>query len=120
MRRSLTLTAAAAVSALALAGSALAASPASSAPAAAASSGYIVVLDDDAAARTVAQAHADRFGFELGHVYSSALQGYSTTMTSTVARAAPRVTGSQREAAERGGPGRWEESLRSSGSTSSR
>ncbi len=85
MRRSLTLTAAAAVSALALAGSALAASPASSAPAAAASSGYIVVLDDDAAARTVAQAHADRFGFELGHVYSSALQGYSTTMTSSVA-----------------------------------
>ena len=85
MRRSLTLTAAAAVSALALAGSALAASPATSAPATAASSGYIVVLDDGAAARTVAQAHADRFGFELGHVYSSALQGYSTTMTSSVA-----------------------------------
>ena len=86
MRRSLTLTAAAALSALALGGSTLAASPASSVSAPApASGGYIVVLDDGAAARTVAQAHADRFGFELGHVYSSALQGYSTTMTSNVA-----------------------------------
>ncbi|MGZ8839801.1 MAG: protease inhibitor I9 family protein, partial [Candidatus Aminicenantales bacterium] len=85
MRRSLSFTAAAALSALALGGTALAASPASSATAPASSSGYIVVLDDDAAARTVALAHADRFGFKLGHVYSSALQGYSTTMTSTVA-----------------------------------
>ena len=43
--------------------------------------GYIVVLDDSAVARTVAQTHADRFGLDLGHVYSSALQGYSATMT---------------------------------------
>jgi subtilisin family serine protease len=41
----------------------------------------VVVLDDSAVARTVAQAHADRFGLELGHVYSTALQGYSATMT---------------------------------------
>ena len=43
--------------------------------------GYIVVLDDSAAARTVAQVHADRFGLDLGHVYSTALEGYSATMT---------------------------------------
>lgn len=85
MRRPLSLIATAALSALALGGTALAASPASSASSPAAGSGYIVVLEDDAAARVVALAHADRFGFELGHVYSSALQGYSTTTTSTVA-----------------------------------
>ena len=36
---------------------------------------YVVVLDDSATARTVATGHADRFGFDLGHVYTSALQG---------------------------------------------
>lgn len=47
--------------------------------------GYIVVLDDSAAARTVAQVHADRFGFDVGHVYSSALQGYSAKLTPATA-----------------------------------
>ena len=42
---------------------------------------YVVVLDDSAAARTVALAHATRFGLDLGHVYSTALEGYSATMT---------------------------------------
>ena len=46
---------------------------------------YIVVLDDGALSRTVAAAHADRFGFELGHVYTSALEGYSATMTAETA-----------------------------------
>ena len=88
MRRSLTLTAAAAASALALGGSTLAAGPAASTTATAtavAGGGYIVVLEDGAAARSVARTHADRFGFDLGHVYSSALQGYSATMPSGVA-----------------------------------
>ena len=55
---------------------------------------YIVVLDDDVDARTVAPAQADRFGLDLGHVYHSALQGYSTTMSPAVAdlvAAAPGV-----------------------------
>jgi subtilisin family serine protease len=44
-----------------------------------------MVLDDGALSRTVATAHADRFGFELGHVYTTALQGYSATMTAETA-----------------------------------
>jgi subtilisin len=46
---------------------------------------YIVVLDDHASARTVAAAQAQRFGFDVGHVYTSALQGYSATMPASVA-----------------------------------
>ena len=48
---------------------------------------YIVVLDDSADARAVAPAQASRFGFDLGHVYTSALQGYSATMSPAVAEA---------------------------------
>jgi subtilisin len=48
---------------------------------------HIVVLDDSADARAVAQAQASRFGFDLGHVYTSALQGYSATMSPAVAAA---------------------------------
>jgi subtilisin len=55
--------------------------------------GYIVVLDDSAVARSVATAHAQRFGFELGHVYGSALQGYSASMTPTVASAVAALPG---------------------------
>ncbi len=83
MRR--TLIAAAAASVLAL-GAAIAPTGAQAAPeTAGAPTDYIVVLDDSAVARTVAPAHADRFGLELDHVYSSALQGYSATMTPTTA-----------------------------------
>ncbi len=48
---------------------------------------YIVVLDDTATAAVVAPVQSARFGFSLGHVYSHALQGYSATMTPTVAAA---------------------------------
>ena len=96
MRRSLSLTAAAAVSALALGGSTIAAGPAASTTAtatAAAGGGYVVVLEDDAVARSVARSHADRFGFDVGHVYSSALQGYSATMPSGVASVVAALPG---------------------------
>jgi subtilisin len=46
---------------------------------------YIVVLDHGAQAGVVARAHADRFGFEVAHVYRHALQGYAAPMTPTVA-----------------------------------
>jgi subtilisin len=83
MRRTLMITAAAA-SALVL-GSGLAAAAPTAPSGAGDATGYIVVLDDDVDAATVAAAHADRLGLDLGHVYSSALRGYSATMTPTVA-----------------------------------
>ena len=46
---------------------------------------YVVVLDDGLVAQTVASLHAGRFGLDLGHVYSSALQGYSATMPAATA-----------------------------------
>jgi subtilisin len=46
---------------------------------------YVVVLEDGASARTVAAAHAERFGLDVGHVYTTALQGYSATMPASVA-----------------------------------
>jgi subtilisin len=46
---------------------------------------YVVMLEDGAAARAVSALHADRFGLELGHVYSSALEGYSASMSPTTA-----------------------------------
>jgi subtilisin len=63
---------------------------------------YIVVLDDDASARAVATAHAERFGLDIGHVYTSALQGYAATMPASVAaavEAAPSVAWVQRDTA---------------------
>jgi len=94
VRRTLLATAAAAASALAL-GTTVLPSSASAAPERSGSeAGYIVVLDDSAVARAVAQAHADRFGLDLGHVYSSALQGYAATMsprTAAVVEALPGV-----------------------------
>ncbi len=48
---------------------------------------YIVVLNDSASADVLAPLQADRFGFELGHIYSSALQGYSATLTPATAAA---------------------------------
>ena len=74
MRSRSTVLAAAAASALALGTTgttAIAADSTGNSPA----GHYIVVLDDGALSRTVAAAHADRFGFELGHVYTSALDG---------------------------------------------
>lgn len=46
---------------------------------------YIVVLDDDLVAGTVAKRHAERFGLDLDHVYSNALEGYSAVMPRAVA-----------------------------------
>ena len=63
---------------------------------------YIVVLKDGADARSVAMAHAGRFGVEVGHVYTSALQGYSVTMSPAAAaavEAAPAVRWVQRDRA---------------------
>jgi subtilisin len=48
---------------------------------------YIVVLQESAAASTVAKLHAATYGLELGHVYRSALKGYSAPMTAGVASA---------------------------------
>ncbi|HET7351630.1 MAG TPA: S8 family serine peptidase [Marmoricola sp.] len=81
------LTAAAAALALMLAGGATATAGAASAPVPTSDQtrGYIVVLEDSVVSRTVATLHADRFGFDLGHVYSSALQGYSAKLTPTTA-----------------------------------
>ena len=54
---------------------------------------YIVVLDSGADARSVATAQASQFGFDLGHVYTSALQGYSATMSPAVAAALEATPG---------------------------
>ena len=65
---------------------------------------YIVVLEDTAAARTTAAAHAERFDLDLGHVYTSAVRGYSATMPAGVAdlvAAAPAVDFVQRDTAVR-------------------
>ncbi|HSE54149.1 MAG TPA: S8 family serine peptidase [Nocardioidaceae bacterium] len=105
MRR--TPLAAAAALSLVLGTSALAASAApapGSAPAdlAADTGKYVVVLEDGAAAREIAAAHADRFGLDVGHVYTSALQGYSATMPASVAKvleAAPSVAWVQEDRA---------------------
>jgi subtilisin len=86
--------AAAAACTLLLGGSGLAANAAVPAPADLGAGKYVVVLKDSASARTVASAHAERFGLDVGHVYTSALQGYSATMPASVAalvEAAPAV-----------------------------
>ncbi len=93
MRRTSLVQAAAAVAVLAFGRSSLTAAVAAPPAPAASSTGYIVVLDDSVAARTVAAAHADRFGLDLGHVYSSALRGYSTTMTADVAALVAKLPG---------------------------
>ncbi len=68
-------------------GATMLASNAVAAPAspAAAPAPYIVVFNDSADAHVLAPLQAERFGFDLGHVYGSALQGYSATMTPAVA-----------------------------------
>ena len=63
---------------------------------------YIVVLDDNAAARNIASLHGQRFGVDVGHVYSAALQGYSAQMTPTAAGLvanAPGVASVQKDTA---------------------
>ena len=69
------------------------AAPTSSASSGAAAAPYIVVLNDSADAQAVAQAQASRFGLDLGHVYTHALQGYSATMTPAVAQALEALPG---------------------------
>ncbi|WP_372728929.1 S8 family serine peptidase [Nocardioides sp.] len=68
---------------LTLGGTALAAAPVVAAPPAlgTAASPYIVVLKDSVDARTVAPQQAAQLGFDLGHVYHSALQGYSAWLS---------------------------------------
>jgi subtilisin len=93
MRPSLSATVAAL--ALTLAGGATATAGATTAalPTGDQTGSYIVVLDDSVVSRTVARVHADRFGFDLGHVYSSALQGYSAELTPTTAALVERLPG---------------------------
>ena len=101
MRSTISVTAAASVTALVLGSSALTASAAPTSPDQATSTGavseaagsYIVVLDDGAAARDLATAHAARFGLDVGHVYTSALQGYSATMPAGAAPAVAALPG---------------------------
>ena len=62
---------------------------------------YIVVLDNGADTRAVATAQASRFGFDLGHVYTSALQGYSATMSPAAASALEALPGVQWVQADR-------------------
>ena len=69
------------------------AAPTSSASSGGATAPYIVVLNDSADAQAVAQAQASRFGLDLGHVYTHALQGYSATMTPAVAQALEALPG---------------------------
>lgn len=47
---------------------------------------YIVVLDPGSVASQVAAAHASTFGIDVGHVYHSALSGYSAHMSESKAR----------------------------------
>jgi subtilisin len=78
------------------------AAPSSSSVSSAAAAPYIVVLDDSADARALAPAQASRLGFDVGHVYTSALQGYSATMSPAVAaalEALPSVRWVQRDTA---------------------
>jgi len=46
---------------------------------------YIVVLENSAAAGVVASVHELTYGIDVGHVYKSALKGYSALMTPAVA-----------------------------------
>src|SRR5688500_15724795 len=87
MRSRITALAVAAASALALTitGTTVTTTTAADSTLAATPGHYIVVLEDGALSRTLAAAHADSFGFELGHVYTTALQGYSATMTAETA-----------------------------------
>ncbi|MGP3914137.1 S8 family peptidase [Nonomuraea sp. 10N515B] len=48
---------------------------------------YIVVLDDDQNAQTVASAHAQAHAASVGHVFSHALTGYAARMTRSQAAA---------------------------------
>jgi subtilisin len=54
---------------------------------------YIVVLNNTAAAGQVAGLHADRYGFQVGHVYRHALKGYSATLTRAEAEALAQTPG---------------------------
>ena len=49
------------------------------------SGSYIVVLNDGAAAGQVAQEHSRRYDAQVGHVYRSALKGYSARMSAAAA-----------------------------------
>ncbi|HEX2050498.1 MAG TPA: S8 family peptidase [Actinomycetota bacterium] len=90
---------AAALAALVAAAAALTA-PASARPASSSSDGYIVVLADSARAGAVADAHAQRFGADVGFVYRHALKGYSARMSDRAAQrvaAAPNVLWVERD-----------------------
>ena len=102
MRRNFLFTAAA--TSTAVVGSVLGSGIAAAAPAVPVVTGdaaaYIVVLEDGADARSLAAAHADRLGLDVGHVYGTALDGFSATMTPAAAaalRALPVVDSVQRD-----------------------
>ena len=102
MRRNFLFTAAA--TSTAVVGSVLGSGIAAAAPAVPVVTGdaaaYIVVLEDGADARSLAAAQADRLGLDVGHVYGTALDGFSATMTPAAAaalRALPVVDSVQRD-----------------------
>ncbi len=95
--RPLTKAALAASAVLTLGVTTLSAQSAQAVPVASAAAGapapYVVVLQDSADAAALAPLQAKQFGFDLGHVYTSALQGYSATMTPAVAAAIEATPG---------------------------
>ncbi|CAA9348031.1 MAG: Alkaline serine exoprotease A precursor [uncultured Nocardioidaceae bacterium] len=65
---------------------------------------YIVVLDNGAASQRVADAHAARFGVDVGHVYGTAIDGYAAKMspaTADLVAKTPAVEWVQRDRAVR-------------------
>lgn len=62
---------------------------------------YIVVLHDTAAPRRASRRHAERFEMSVGHVYTSALKGYSARMPVRAARALEAAKGVQSVQADR-------------------
>ncbi len=91
--RTFTSAALAAASVLTLGATTLSAQSAQAAPTAAGPAPYVVVLEDGADAAALAPVQAEKFGLDLGHVYTSALQGYSATMTPAVAAALEATPG---------------------------
>lgn len=93
MRKVLLATTAAAVLPLAGATVATAATGGSASGAGKPPGAYIVVLDEDANAKRVANEHARQHGAEISHLYRHALRGYSARMSE---KAAARVAADSR------------------------
>lgn len=93
MRSGLTISGGVLAIALATGATVVTTTPVSSSPATTPPSGHIVVLEEAVRPRAVAAAHADRYGFQVGHVYSAALRGYSATLSPHAAEAVASLPG---------------------------